>query len=76
MDLVSVLREVNAWPVEDRMKLVHEVWDHLVDQGFEPDLSEELKVELDRRIAADDAAPDDVVSWEHVKAEALERAGQ
>jgi putative addiction module component (TIGR02574 family) len=74
MDLISVLREVNAWPVEDRMKLVHEVWDQLVDQGFETDLSEDLKAELDRRLAADDAAPEDVVSWDEVKAEALKRA--
>lgn len=74
MDLPSVLREVDTWPVEDRMLLVQEVWDRLVEQGYEPEISEELRDELDRRLAADEAAPDDVVSWEEVKAEALKQA--
>ncbi len=76
MDLPSVLREVDAWPVEDRALLVQELSDRLVDQGYEPELWENLKDELDRRLAADEAAPDDVVSWEEVKAEALKRAGR
>jgi putative addiction module component (TIGR02574 family) len=73
MDLQSVLVETDSWPVEDRIQLMHELWDRLVDQGCEPELSEEQKAELDRRIAEDDAAPDDVVSWEEVKAQALAR---
>ncbi len=76
MDLPSVLREVDAWPVEDRVLLVQKLWDRLVDQGYEPELWENLRDELDRRLAADEAAPDDVVSWEEVKAEALKRAGR
>jgi len=74
MDLPSVLREVDAWPVEDRMLLIQQLWDRLVDQGYEPEVWEDLRDELDRRLAADEAAPDEVVSWEEVKAEALKRA--
>ena len=73
MDVPSVLREVDAWPVQDRMLLVQELWGRLVDQGYEPELWENLRDELDRRLAADEAAPDDLVSWEEVKAEALKR---
>jgi putative addiction module component (TIGR02574 family) len=73
MDLPSVLREVDTWPVEDRMLLVQERWDRLVDQDYEAEISEQLRDELDRRLAADEAAPDEVVSWEEVKAEALKR---
>jgi putative addiction module component (TIGR02574 family) len=97
MDLPSVLREVDAWPVEDRMLLVQQLWDRLVDQGYEPgiwkdlrdelqqlwdrlvdqgyepEIWEDLRDELNRRVAADEAAPDEVVSWEEVKAEALKR---
>ncbi len=73
MDLPSVLREVDAWPAEDRVLLVQELWDRLVDQGYEPKIWENLKEELDRRLAADDAAPDEVVSWDEVKDEALKR---
>ena len=70
MDLPSVLREVDTWPVEDRILLVQEVWDRLVEKGYEPEISEELRDELDRRLAADEAAPEEVVSWEEVRREA------
>ncbi len=74
MDVPSVIREVDAWPVEDRMLLVQELWDRLVDHGYEPEIWENLREELDRRLEADEAAPDDAVPWEEVKAEALKRA--
>ncbi|MBV8076200.1 MAG: addiction module protein [Planctomycetaceae bacterium] len=73
MDLKTVLTATDSWPVEDRIRLMHELWDRLVDRGYEPVLTEEQKAELDRRLAEDDAAPDDVVSWEEVKAQALAR---
>lgn len=73
MDLTTVLREVNSWPVDDRIRLVQEVWDRIVDLDEGPGLDDALEAELDRRIAEDAAAPDDVVSWAVVKAEALAR---
>ncbi len=73
MDLQAVLSEVDSWPVEDRIQLVQEVWDRLADHGRERQLGEEEKAELDHRLAEDDEAPDDVVSWEEVKAQALAR---
>jgi putative addiction module component (TIGR02574 family) len=76
MGLAAVLSEVDSWPPEDRIRLVQEVWDRLVAQGDEPGLTEELKTELDRRLADDDATPDDVVPWEEVKAQALARIQQ
>jgi putative addiction module component (TIGR02574 family) len=54
--------------------LVQEVWDRLVDQGSEPELTESQAAELDRRLAAYAASPGDVVPWEEVKAQALARA--
>lgn len=73
MDVKTVLTETDSWPVEERLQLIHELWDRLVDRGYEPELTEEQKAELDHRLAEDDAAPDDVVSWEEVKAQALAR---
>jgi putative addiction module component (TIGR02574 family) len=73
MDLTMVLAETDSWPVEDRIRLMHELWDRLVERGHEPELTAEQKAELDRRLSEDDAAPDDVVSWEDVKAQALAR---
>jgi Putative addiction module component len=36
-------------------------------------LSDAQRQELDRRIADDDSNPDDLISWEQIKAEALAR---
>jgi putative addiction module component (TIGR02574 family) len=76
MNLQAVLTEVESWPIEDRIKLVQEVWDRLVDQGNELGISEELKAELDRRLAAHQLNPGAAIPWEQVEAEALARLRQ
>jgi putative addiction module component (TIGR02574 family) len=67
MDLDGVLREVESWPVEERLQLVEVVWERIIEAGVEPDLTETQKAELDRRLAALDADPDAVVTWETVQ---------
>ena len=67
MDLKSVLSEVETWPVEDRLQLLEEIWEGLGDQGHAPELSEDLKALLDRRLAALDANPGDVITWNEIK---------
>jgi putative addiction module component (TIGR02574 family) len=73
MDLNAVLMETDSWPVEDRIRLVQEVWDRLVEQGYEPELTDELRADLDRRLAAHHANPEAAIPWEQVEAEALAR---
>jgi putative addiction module component (TIGR02574 family) len=73
MDYQAVLSEVESWPVDDRIRLVQDVWDRLVDQGYEPELTEEMKAELDRRIEEMDQNPELGVPWEEVKARVLGR---
>jgi len=73
MDYQAVLNEVESWPVEDRIRLVRDVSDRLVDQDYEPELTEEMKAELDRRIEEMDRNPEAGIPWEVVKARALER---
>ena len=73
MDLETVLAEVRSWPVEDRIRLMEEIREGLADEGHEPELSDELKAELDRRLAAHLANPDAAIPWEQVEAEALAR---
>ena len=63
MDFRTVLTEVEAWPVGDRIRLVNEVLDRLREQGHEPELSEETKSELDagsRVLAWADIVPEEV----------------
>jgi putative addiction module component (TIGR02574 family) len=68
MDLKAVLTEVQSWPAEDRLRLIEEVWDGLSDEGPEPELTEDLKALLESRLAALDAHPNDVVTWDEIKA--------
>ena len=73
MDYQTVLSAVESWPVDDRVRLVQDVWDRLPDQGYEADLTDEMKAELDRRIEEMDRNPELGVPWEVVKARLLAR---
>jgi putative addiction module component (TIGR02574 family) len=66
MDPVTTLQEVREWPVEDRLELVFRLWDQLVDDGWRPEPTDELIAELDRRLAAHEADPTNVRTWEQV----------
>ncbi len=67
MDLKTVLTEVQSWPDEDRLRLIEEVWDGLSGEGDETELTEDLKDLLDRRLAALDSDPGNVVTWDEIK---------
>jgi len=68
VDQQAIWQAVQAWPVEEQLKFVHRLWDHIVDSGWQPELSDELKAELDRRWANFQANPDSGLSWEQVVA--------
>lgn len=67
MDLNTVLSEVETWPPEDRLRLIEAVRDGLSDELIPDPLDEELKDLLDQRLAALEANPDDVVTWDEIK---------
>ena len=73
MDVTTVLLEVDSWPAEQRLQLVEEVWNRLLDEGYEPDLTEAQRQDLDRRIADADANPGEVFTSEDVRRYARER---
>jgi putative addiction module component (TIGR02574 family) len=62
--------------VDEQIELVEALWDNIVERNAVPPLTEAQTAELDRRIADHEANPDDVISWEEVKAEALKRFGK
>ncbi len=67
MDLNGVHQEVNSWPLEDQVQLVNELWDRIESQGYELELTEAQKAELDRRLASYEADPQAGSTWEEVK---------
>lgn len=64
---------IDSMSVEDRIDLVKDIWDSVaIEAGLLPPSAAEKAV-LDRRLAEDDATPNDTVSWETIKAEAQAR---
>ena len=70
MDPKTVLQVIQAWPVEEQLDFAFRLWDQLIDSGWQPELTDDLKAELDHRVAAYQADLANVFTWEQV----LERA--
>jgi len=64
MDVRTILNEVDTWPVEDRLQLMEQIWEGLDDQDKAPELTEDVKALLDRRVASLDANPENVMTWD------------
>ena len=68
IDITPTLNQITALPVSDQIELLHQAWDRLLDSGWQPNLTDELKAELDHRL---DASPADAVPLakviEHVR---------
>lgn len=62
--------------VDERLALVEEIWATICADAKAFPLTEEQRAELDRRVADDDAFPDDVVPWDEVKASVRSRLGR
>lgn len=68
MDRNAVLSEVETWAPEDRLRLIEAVRNGLSDITPKPSLNDELKALLTRRLAALEANPDAVLTWQEIKA--------
>jgi len=64
---------VDRLSVAERLQLVDEIWDSIAPSLEQLPLTQAQRDELDRRVAALNANPTNVVSWEEVEARALER---
>ena len=68
MDIAATLDGITALSVEERIRIVQAILESIsMEQGY-PELTLELKQELDRRSRAYDANPDDVMTREEVRA--------
>ena len=62
--------------VDERLALVEEIWATICNDNMAFPLTDAQRAELDRRVANDDAFPDDVVPWDEVKASVRSRLGR
>ncbi len=67
IDMTATLNQIAAWPIDERLELVQQVWNHIADSDWQPSLSEEQQRELDRRLSALEANPDDVITWDEIE---------
>lgn len=59
---------IDRLDVAERLSLVEEIWASICADAERFPLTDAQRLELDRRVADDDAFPDDVVPWNEVKA--------
>ena len=67
---------IDRMSAAERIALAQEILDSVVAEQLPPPLSEAKRQELERRLAAHEADPSDVVPWAQVEAEALQRFRQ
>jgi len=63
----SILETAKKLPLSERLELLDALWETIIRDGYEPELTTAQAQELDRRLAEHEQNPDDVVSWETVK---------
>src|SRR5438034_3345925 len=66
MDPTTAVQAVREWSMADRLAFVFRLWDHLIEDGWQPEPTNDLIAELDRRLAAHEADPTNVRTWEQV----------
>jgi putative addiction module component (TIGR02574 family) len=64
---------IDRLSVDERLTLLHEIWDSIAAEPERIHPTEAQRRELERRLAEHQANPGDVVPWEQIKAEALAR---
>lgn len=69
----TLLDQARKLSAEDQLELAEALWDGLAERAAVPLPTEVQCAELDRRLAEDNATPNDVAPWSEVKAEALQR---
>ena len=68
MDFTATLNQIVALSIQDRIRLVQAILESIAAEQVHPDLTEFQKQELDRRINDSEANPENVLTWEEVKA--------
>jgi len=72
MSQSSLPPDIRQLPVSQRVDLVERIWDSIVDDQSQFELTDAQRAELDRRLVADKEAPDRGASWENVKGRLLQ----
>jgi putative addiction module component (TIGR02574 family) len=72
----SIIDTARSLPLSERIELVEALWESIMQDGYEPELTAAQAEELDRRLASHQKNPGDVVAWETVKADLEAKYGK
>lgn len=73
MSVEAIMNEVQTLSRDEQLELQHRLDEHLSGPKVEPELSDEVREMLDRRIAFSRENPGSGLSWESVLEEARRR---
>lgn len=68
MDISVTLNQIKALSIADRIRIVQDILESIAAEQAYPDLTTAQKRELDRRISDYETNPDDVMTWQEIKA--------
>lgn len=63
----TISPDFDTLSLAEQILYVQELWDRIAARAAEGPLTEAWRIELERRIAEDDADPDAGASWEEVR---------
>jgi len=65
VDVARTIDELRSLPIDDRLKVVEAIWDSLPEEASVP-VSPEQREELNQRLNAYEADPEDLLTWDQV----------
>jgi putative addiction module component (TIGR02574 family) len=65
MNLDQTLSELTSLPVADRLRVVESLWDS-IEADAPVTIAPEQHAEIDRRVQAHEANPDELLTWDEV----------
>ncbi|MEY2911266.1 MAG: hypothetical protein RLZZ184_575 [Cyanobacteriota bacterium] len=68
MDISVTLNEIKALSIADTIRIVQDILESIAAEQAYPDLTTAQKRELDRRISDYETNPDNVMTWQEIKA--------
>ena len=72
----NVLEAAKNLPLPERLELLDALWESIIEEGYDPPLTNTQAEEIDQRLRAHQRNPDDVVDWSVIKTELDSRFGR
>ena len=69
MSHAELIDQIENLPVDEKLRLVEEIWDRIAAHPDRLPVPDSHSVEVERRLNDHIANPDDVLDWDDVKAE-------